>query len=263
MRLRLRRAPEFFDDRLPLVRGERHHGGLGALRHVADGSARRLRRRRLDGTRRRGSDRGNLNRRRRRFLRLGDFGQLRRGCRLGRSPFGAGRGLVTSASFGVSGCAAGSTPCGAAARKAIIERKRGTGRNCCGRGNHRRRLDLGDARDAVGGGALGRQRPAAAGSPAHRNWHCRVADKGWPRKYWHRPSSRNPAQGWQSRRCRKSFGSWLSGLNFWVCWPRNCNTQLYWYSSALHPDCFHLVPPAVSVRSCAIRRHIRTPACAR
>jgi hypothetical protein len=24
--------------------------------------------------------------------------------------------------------------------------------------------------------------------------------------------------------------------------PRNYNTQLYWYSSALHPDCFQLFP---------------------
>jgi len=37
-------APQLFNHGLPVAGSDRHHGGLGALGHVADGSARRLRR---------------------------------------------------------------------------------------------------------------------------------------------------------------------------------------------------------------------------
>ncbi len=141
---RLRPTPELFDDRLPVVGSDRHHGRLGALRHVVDRRHCRLLRPRLGGARRRRRNRSHLHRRCRRFLwpgcvcklrgfglRLRCFSELRRfGLRCRRDTLRRGGG------------------------KPVIERKRGA--RCGGgrRGDRRRRFELGNP------GAVDRRRAA-------------------------------------------------------------------------------------------------------
>ena len=121
--LRLRLAPQLFDDR-GLVRGsDRHHRRLGALRHVADGSPRTFRRLGFGG-RRRWRDRGNA-----------EPARPATTCDFDASAnFAASvRDLGASASFGASiGSFDGSTPCGAAAAKRSSNESDGPGGTVAG-----------------------------------------------------------------------------------------------------------------------------------
>ena len=209
MRLRLRLAPEFFDDRLPLVRGERHHRRLGALRHVADRRRRRLRRRRSRPdavpARSRPSEPAPA-------AAIGSFGFAASACFGASAGFGACRELRSFPPASAPRrdaacrCARAATPAQLERGEAVLERngvsaERVAGAASSAAAGRSERVSVAvTACGALRGGNVLR----TPHHGLHRSRRCRAADRGWPRKYWHRRSRRSPARGCDGRAAEKT-----------------------------------------------------------